>query len=548
MHLEIRLLGQTVHVPFGSTALEVFKRQGLALGEQLIGVMADFQLKSLREPLLSEAELRPVTLDGSAGHRMYRRSLCFLLEIAVRTLYPEASLRISHSLGGGYLFLCENLEAEARTTKALEDFLRDLVQRDLPIHYRRLSFSRALEIFRAQGQQDTVLLFEQKNDREIPAFQCADFWEPAFFPLAYRTGLLRCFALEFVDRNLLLRFPEKRWPLELAPISPKPMLDKAFEEYRRWAEVQGIPTVARLNQIAQSSEALEFIQASETLHERKLAALADRIADDPAIRLVLIAGPSSAGKTTFTKKLAIHLRTVGLRPRIVGLDDYFVDRDQTPLGSDGQPDFEALEALDLELLNQHLVELLEGREIQAPIYDFKTGRRKEQRRPIRLQKGEILLIEGIHGLNDRLTASVGEGQKFRIFISALTQLSLDRRFRISTTDNRLIRRLVRDYQFRGYSALHTLRMWPSVRRGEDRNIFPFQERAQAVFNSALDYELAVLRTYAIPLLRQVPPSDPQSTHALRLIEFLEHFVPIPAHLVPPYSILREFIGQSAFRY
>lgn len=546
-NLNFVIEGQTVQVKFGSTALEIFTRVTGDLPPDVIGVMADFQLKSLRQPLLSEAELRLVRLNSSIGHKIYRRSLCFLLSKAMRELAPEIELRISHSLGGAYLFRFQSSNNDIDRDK-LQDRLMAMVQEDLPIEYKVLTYAEAKKRLEALKQPDQVLLIQQKNNREVPIFECEDFCELAHFPLAHRTSVLQLFQILVDSEGLLLRFPEKTWPLNFSELNRQPILNQIFKEYRGWADIIGIPSAARLNQIAETPEIKEIIQVSETLHEKKLGSIADAIARNSEVKLVLVSGPSSAGKTTFTKKLAIHLRTVGLKPRIIGLDDYFVSREETPLDENGKPDFESLKALDIELLNLHLVKLLEGEEVAVPIFDFKLGRRKEHTRPLRLEKNEILMMEGIHGLNDELTPLVPRTNKFKIYINALTQLSIDHHFRISTTDNRLLRRLIRDYQFRGYSALHTLRMWPSVRRGEDRNIFPFQNSADAVFNSALDYELSVLKNYVVPLLKQVPPDDPQSTHSARLLDFLENFVPISSQYVPPYSILREFIGQSGFHY
>lgn len=547
MMLEFRVEGAAVSAGPGVTALDLFERAGRPMDPEMIGVMVGFRLKSLREPLLCGAEVRAVRLNASIGHKMYRRTLCFLLAKALEELYPGLGLRISHSIGGAYLFRLSD-GSKTIDPSALEERMRHDVERDLPIEYRVLTFSEARRHLESHGNPDRLLLLEQKNEAEVPMFGCEGYWEPAQFPLAHRTGLLGVFRIETAEEGLLLHFPEKRWPLELSRITPQPVLDQVFAEYRRWADIVGVPTVARLNRLATSSDIQEIIQVCETLHEKKLGHIADRIAARPDVRVILVAGPSSSGKTTFTKKLAIHLRTVGLRPRIIGLDDYFVAREETPLDEEGKPDFESLGALDVELLNRHLVQLLNGETAEIPCFDFKTGRRKEQRRSLRLEAKDVLMMEGIHGLNEALTPLVPAANKFKIYISALTGLGLDSHYRISTTDNRLLRRLVRDAQFRGYSALHTLRIWPSVRRGEDRNIFPFQNSADAVFNSALDYEISVLKNYVVPLLKQVPPDDPQSTHSDRLLDVLENFVPIPGHLVPAYSILREFIGQSGFRY
>jgi len=346
----------------------------------------------------------------------------------------------------------------------------------------------------------------------------------------------------------VLIFPQKAWPLKLAPWAPSPALARAHAEDRAWGRLQGVTTVAGLNALAGPGPRIEaFIQGAEAVHERKIAALADAAVARGA-RIILVAGPSSSGKTTFAKRLAVQLAACGRQPLAVSLDDYFVDRDKTPLDAEGRYDFEALEAMDRPRLASDLEGLLADQTVELPVFDFKTGQRKAAGRPYRLGPEGVLILEGIHGLNRALWPQRPPTGCFTIFVSALTSLSRGGRSRISTSDHRLLRRIVRDRQFRGYPALQTLRQWGSVRRGEDDHLFPFQDEADGVFNSALPYELAVLREAALPLLETVPPQEPEYPQAQFLKTFLEGFIPIPVRLVPPFSLLREFTGQSGFHY
>lgn len=541
--------GQTLTAPHGTTAhalLSPFHDQA----QPLVAVLINHHLQSLRRPLEVSGDLEPVRLDSSHGHKVYRRSLCFLLGRAAAQVLPGRSLHIGPSMDDAYLFLpADGQPLTPAEVSALEAALRRLVQDNHPLQPVTLSYQEALRRFPEDRDPETRLLILQKNEPEVHCVEGAGAWDLEHFPLVPDTGLLNVFALVPYKEGCLLRFPEKRWPLQLVAGEDRPFLYNIYSEFKAWGQILGVPSIPRLNEIAQSKDIAHFVQVAETLQEKKLSQLADTIsARRDQLKVILIAGPSSSGKTTFTKKLAIHLQVLGFKPRLLSLDDYFVAREDTPKDADGNYDFEALHALDIPLLNQHLVALLDGQEVEIPVFDFKVGHRKESGHKLQLGPRDILLMEGIHGLNNALTPSIPAARKFRIYISALTPLNLDSHNRISTTDNRLIRRLVRDYQFRGYSALHTLKMWPSVRRGEDKNIFPFQEGADAVFNSALDYELAVLKNLAVPLLHTVPPTEKEYTQARLLLDFLENFTPIPVLHVPTFSLLREFLGNSGFKY
>lgn len=516
----------------------------------VIGAMHNNYLKGLNAGLSTSGTLQPVTLDSSFGHRIYRKSLCFLMNLAGHRIFNERSPRISHSMGDGYFFYPpeDTPLTDAKITRLKAEMQR-LIREDLPITPETLSQTEALDIFNIPGREETRLLVQQRNSRKVNCLECDGFYDLDHFPLVPRTGVLTVWDLVPYKHGVVLQFPPKALPMQLKALAEKPLLFGAFDEYNRWGRILGVPNLPYLNKLTGSREIEHFITVAEALHDKKLNGIADQIARRrKEIKVVLIAGPSSAGKTTFSKKLAIHLEVVGFRPRVIGLDNYFVPREQTPLDTNGEYDFEALEALDIDLLNKHLLALAEGEEVAIPVFDFKVGNRKPEGSPLRMEPNDILIMEGIHGLNPDLVPRIPQEQTFRIYISALTQLNIDSHNRISTTDNRLIRRMVRDSQFRGYTASHTLQRWPSVRRGEDRNIFPFQETADTYFNSALDYELAVLRSYALPLLQTVSPQEPEYAVAAVLGEFLENFQPILPDKVPRLSILREFIGGSGFNY
>jgi uridine kinase len=516
----------------------------------LAAILANNELKSLEEALSIDCSLEAVTLDTAQGASAYRRSLCFLLAIAARDLFPARRLLAGMAIGTGFYHFFDDGKAvgEAKVA-ALTARMRELVERDVPISLETKGYAQAVEYFRSSGQSDTLLLLEQQNEPSIRLNECAGFRDLHVAALVPSTGVLGTWELRSYHEGLLLRYPHKEAPDRLTAFQDDPTLYAIAREYRERARILGVSSVGALNKVNASKGIKSYIQVAEALQNKKIAAIADLVAErSEQAKVVLIAGPSSSGKTTTSKKLAIQLKVMGFEPVNISLDDYFINRDRTPLDEEGKPDFECLEALDVEYLNSQLIDLFEGREVELPSYDFKTGTRQSSGKTIRLGEREILVIEGIHGLNDRLTPRIPKEQKFKIYVSALTQLNLDDHNRVSTTDNRLLRRMVRDYNFRGHTALATLRMWPSVGRGERKHIFPFQNSADVAFNSALDYEIGVLKIYAEPLLRSVKPTDPEYSEARRIENFLANFAPIPAQVVPKDSILREFIGESEFKY
>ncbi|HEQ71266.1 MAG TPA: nucleoside kinase, partial [Spirochaetia bacterium] len=481
---------------------------------------------------------------------IYRRSLCFLLALASSRVFPDRRLVIGHSLGKGYYYEYDRQPPVTEAERAaLEEALHALVREDLPIERVNLAYAEAVDHFKRYNQPDTVLLLEHRNDAKIPVTLCGGYIDIFHGPLVPRTGVLTRFELITYPPGMILRYPPVETPTALEPFQDNPLLFSVYREHKHWGRILHINCIGLLNEKIKSREIREFIEVAEALHDKKIAETADQARKKLAAGgVILIAGPSSSGKTTFSKKLGIQLKVLGVTPVNLSLDDYYVSRLETPRDEDGNLDFENIDALDIDKLNQDLVALLSGEKTDTPIYDFKAGARKEQGRTLKLGPNSLLVIEGIHGLNDALTRAVPPERKFKVYVSALTQLNLDDHNRIPTTDVRLIRRMVRDNQFRGYTALDTFRMWPSVRRGEDRNIFPFQNNADTAFNSSLDYELAVLKVYSEPLLKTVKPDAAEYHEARRLLSFLTNVIPLPPLWIPPQSILREFIGESGFSY
>lgn len=541
--------GASIQCPYGMRVETLVERFG-PLPYPLVAVRVNNEVLPLATRLEVNVDLKPVTLGSSEGTMIYRRSLAFLLAVAARELFPDRSLVIGHSLGNGYFYAFKNDKAiSEEELLALDARMRDIVKEDYTIAFRYQSYADALETFQKNGQTDTAVLLEQLNDAKVPVNECRGFMDLSVATLVPRTSLLKVFELRAYESGFLLRYPGKNGSNEIAPFEDSPRIFSVYKEYKKWGRIVGISSVGDINNLVSKREIKSFIQIAEAFQNKKLSEIADRIFERrDQVRVVLIAGPSSSGKTTTAKRLSILLKVMGLEPLPVSLDDYYLGVEKTPKDENGQPDFECLEALDVPYLNEQLLALFRGDEIELPVFDFKTNARKGGGKKIKLGRRSVVVIEGIHGLNDKLTAQIERDKKFKIYVSALTQLNLDDHNRIPTSDNRLLRRMTRDYQFRGSTAANTIRMWPSVQAGEKKHIFPFQDGADAAFNSALDYELSVLKVYAEPLLRSVKPTMDEYAEASRLLSFLENFAPIPPQYVPGQSILREFIGESEFKY
>jgi uridine kinase len=548
--IEVHLPGGRVLAgPRGATAgdfLQADARSGIA---PLVAAIVNGDLRELTFPIKMDSSLVPVTMSDKDGARVYRRSLTFLLETAFISLFGDAVLIIDHSItsGGYYCHVKGRPTLEHVELDRLESEMHRLVKADLTFERQEFPVAEAIAFFEKENYPDKVQLLRHRRKQYVTLYRIGDHLDYHHGYMVPSTGYLKWFALVKTNGGFTLRFPRRRAPTFIAPVEDYPKLLAAFRQYGEWLERLGIDNVGALNNAIEAGRSREVILVAEALHEQHITEIARQIADRRGeARLVLISGPSSSGKTTFSRRLAVQLLALGLSPFALELDSYFVDREKTPLDADGQYDFEALEALDLNQLGDHLTRLVAGEQVQLPRYNFKAGK-QEPGDIVQLTPDHLILLEGIHGLDPRLVPGPLVGRGFRIYAAALTQVNLDRHNRVSTTDTRLIRRIVRDARERGYTAQQTISRWESVRRGEERNIFPYQENADVMFNSALVYELSALQPLAEPVLRQVPHGSPEYIEAKRLLAFLEWFLPIEADLIPDNSILREFIGGSILK-
>jgi uridine kinase len=553
MNITVQLpSGQSASYPPGTRVEEIFQHVEFRgqRGQPVVAALANGALVSLTYRIEVNSSVEPVLLNTHLGANVYRRSLCFLLAIAAKQLFPKRRLVIGHSLGRGYFYYFEGASmVSAADLRKLKTRMQEIVSQCCPIRRKVISYPEAVQYFEQNNQPDTVLLLKNRNEQKVAVFSCGEFLDLAHAPLVPNTKMLNVFDITAYPPGFLLRYPPWNRPEQLAPFQENPVLFSIYQEYKDWGKILNVRCVGHLNDLIASRKVQQFIQVAEALHDKKIALIADKICERrDEVKLILIAGPSSSGKTTFAKKLSVQLQVLGRNPFPISLDDYFLPREYTPLDEEGNYDFENLRAIDVELMNNDLLRLMRGEEVVLPRFDFHTGSRLTTQTARKLPDRALIILEGIHGLNDELTPAIPRENKYKIYVSALTQLNLDDHNRISTTDNRLLRRIVRDSQFRGHTALETLSMWESVRRGENINIFPFQNSADSAFNSALDYELSVLKVYAEPLLKSVKPAQKGFHEAVQLHSFLSNFAPIPPSWVPEYSILREFIGESSFKY
>jgi uridine kinase len=539
--------GQTLEGPRGATVGEFLS--AIEHRTLLVGAIVNSELRELTYPINIEAKVEPVLMDSPDGARIYRRSLTFLLEKAFADLFPEGTLYVDHSVASGGYF-CQvtgRAPLSDEEIEALKTHMQKLVEADLPFERKEVPLQQAIEHFRSKGYEDKVALLKYRKKNYLTLYRLENHLDYHHGYMVPSTGYLRIFDLKATDGGFTLGYPRRHKPNELQPMPEYPKLLAAFRQYGGWLARLGIENVGSLNEAIEQGRADEIVLVSEAFHEQNLADIARTVADHlDKSHLILIAGPSSSGKTTTSKRLTIQLLALGISPFPLELDNYFLDRDKTPLGEDGKPDFESIEALNLPLLWEQLPRLIRGEEVQLPRYNFKSGK-SEAGKVIQLKRGQPIILEGIHGMDPRLIPDSVRGEAFRIYVSALTQLNLDRHNRVSTTDTRLIRRIVRDARERGYNAAQTIANWEGVRRGEKRHIFPFQENADVMFNSALAYEMAALKPFAEPLLRQVPFGTPEYIEAKRLLAFLEWFLPLDVNLVPDNSLLREFLGGSILK-
>jgi uridine kinase len=538
--------GEVISGPRGSSLedfMELVQERGLP---PIVGAIVNGRLAELSNPVNMDVEVHPITMEDADGMRFYRRSLTFLLESAFHDLFPDAILTVDHSVTSGGYF-CQVFRRSPLTEEELtllEKRMRELVKQDIKFERERVSLQEGIQIFEKQGYKDKVRLMAYRKKDYLTLYKLGDHQDYHHGYMVPSTGYLKWFDLVMMDEGFIIRFPRRKNPVVLQPVPKYYSLLNVFQRYGDWLHRLGIDDVGALNDSISQGQIKKLILVSEALHELHIAEIAAQIEERSAsIDVILIAGPSSSGKTTFSKRLTIQLLARGISPFPLELDKYFVDRELTPKDENGEMNFESLEAVNRKQLTKDIQRLIAGDEVQLPKYDFQTGKSGKGDR-VQLRPGQIIILEGIHGLDPNLLPDFPYDRAYRIYVSALTQLNLDRHNRVSTTDTRLIRRIVRDSWERGYSAMDTINRWESVRRGEKQYIFPYQDNADTMFNSALVYEMAALKPLAEPILRQVPRNTMAWIEAKRLLAFLEWFLPIDTNMIPDNSILREFLGAS----
>ena len=545
--------GRTIEVAMGTTLLEVERQLRLDGPHPFLAAYVNNRIKELNYRIYKPVTVRFIDITSFEGIRVYQRTISFILQKAVRELFPDRTLYIRHSLGASG-FYCEISgfgPIPAEHLDAIKARMRGIIDRNLPIQGVKMLTDTARKIYEGFGMADKIALLDSRPRLYSKIYTIDSL--PGYFygALTPSTGYTPQFDLHPYYNGFFIALPLRTDPTRLHQSVHQEKMFDVFHQYQSWVEIMGVPTVGQLNSKVLAGDASELIKIAEAFHENKLAQVAGCVAEanrERGVRLVLISGPSSSGKTTFAKRLGVQLRVLGLTPVLISLDDYFVDREKTPRDENGEYDYEALEAIDLEQFNDHLKRLERGESVDIPRYDFISGTRQWHDNPLQLDERSVLIVEGIHGLNPALTPGVPESRKFKIYVSCFTSVALDNVSRIATSDNRLLRRLTRDYRTRGNDALSTLARWESVRRGEEKHIFPYQENADVMFNSSLFYEISVLRRFAEPILREVPDTVPEYGEAKRMFKFLDNFIPISPEEIPPTSLLREFIGGSSFKY
>ncbi|MBN2546865.1 MAG: nucleoside kinase [Spirochaetes bacterium] len=539
---------KSLYLAAGTTVSELLKEID-GSEEEFIAAKVNNEVTSLSYKIHVNSDVEFLTKTNYLGMEVYRRSLSFLLEKVVKRIFPERRLLIGHSLGPGYYFDLEGEKLTENDVNKIEKEMMREVKEDIDITREKISYEDALEYFKKTNRMDKYTLISSLNMPKFAIYRCDDFFQVVDLPLVNRTGVLAVFKLIYYPPGFILQFPKKSSPNIPAELNEQKRIFEVYQEYKKWGKILKVDNVGGLNKIITDSGIKNFIQISEALHASKITSLANEIyAKKDEVKLICIAGPSSSGKTTFSKRLSIQLQVLGFKPVTISVDNYFIERDKTPLGEDGKPDYETIDAINIDQFNHDLDKLINGKKIKLPTYNFLTGKSLLSKNFFSINKDDIIIIEGIHCLNERLTHVIPKSKKYKIYISVLTQMNIDDNNRIPTTDNRIIRRMVRDFKYRGHSALKTLQMWPAVRKGEEKYIFPFQNDADGYFNSALDYELALLRPFAEPLLMQIKPFNVEYAEAARLLRFLSYFLTIQSRDVPPTSLLREFIGGSFFNY
>jgi uridine kinase len=546
---------KSLNISIGSNLSEIFSLLGLKMEYGPISARVNNKVEGMHFRVYKPKDIEFLDIRSSSGVRAYTRSLFFVLSKAAHDLWPECTVSIDIPVSNGYYVdIRRTDEAGNRVVMtpddvhALRERMQALIDAALPIHRYETTTEEAIRMFRESRSYSKVKLLESQGSLYTTYYDIDGYQDYYYGAMLTNTSQIYLFGLEYYFDGLLLRIPSQEDPSKLGAFIRQDKMFEIFKEQHRWQDIMHLRTVGDLNEAIAKGYSNQLIQVSEALQEKKIAQIADEIAKNKSIKMVLIAGPSSSGKTTTCKRLSVQLAVNSIQPIGISLDDYFLDRDQTPRDEDGDYDFEHLHALNIPLLNEQINALLRGEEVELPRYNFQKGKSEWSGRKLQLKGKEVLVVEGIHALNPELTAQIPQEQIYRVYASALTTILLDNHNYVPTTDNRLLRRIIRDHKYRGVTAQETIRRWPSVRRGENRWIFPFQENADAMFNSAMLFELAVIKSQAEPLLEEVPENCPEYAEAYRLRKFLSYIRPIPEDQIPPTSLLREFLGGSSFKY
>lgn len=544
--MQIKYKDYIIDVKQGTKVNELLSEEMAKLDLQPIACRFNNEVKRLDMEINVDGEIELIDITNKDGMRVYIRGLIFIVCMAFKELFPEAKLTIEYQLYHSMFCTIEGIEITDEMLKKVKNKVDEIINRNSPIVKKIMTRKEAIKFYKETNEMRGKLQLELSSRNIVTLYHCEDYYNYLYGVMPMSTGYISKYELVKYDNGFLIRYPSRKSPEKIPELLESQKLYTALKENAKTHKILDVYTLHKLNSIIRNGQVKDYILLDEALHEKQIANIADKIAENPEIKLVAIAGPSSSGKTTFAKRLGIELKLNNIKPVTISVDNYFVEREETPRNKDGSYNFECIEAIDIKLLNEHIMKLLNGEEIKVPTFNFHTGHKEYLGNTLKLEKDEILVMEGIHCLNDELTFLIPKEKKFKIYISALTVLNIDDYNRISTTDTRLIRRIVRDKNYRGYTAAHTLEMWPYVNEGEANNIFKFQEEADVMFNSSLIYELNVLKTYALPLLKEIDKSSALYSEAKKLCTMLSYFETIDSKDVPSNSLLREFIGGSIF--
>ena len=546
--MKIQYKDKVIEADKGTAIQDLLKEEIETSRYYVIGAVFNNQYVNLSYKIEQDGEIKLIDISSKEGTKIYRRTIIYILGKAIEKVCPNGKVMVNYQLPNSMFCEIDNQEITEELIKNLNNEMHKIVESDLPIKQVVMTREQAEKFYQENDISKGRLQLDAKSNSEIYMYYCEDYYNYCYGTIANRTGTTKVFEIMKYHDGFLVRYPSSDKPEELQKMIESKKLAWALEEYDDIHKILEVNTVYKLNKCIEEDSIKDVIMLDEALHEKKIANIADEIAKNRNVKIVLIAGPSSSGKTTFAQRLGLQLRINRIKPVTISVDNYFVERKDTPRDENGEYNFECIEAIDLELFNEHLTKLLNGEEVEIPEFDFLEGTKRYNGKKLKLESDEVLVIEGIHCLNDKLTSKIAKEQKYKIYISALTVLNMDRYNRISTTDTRLVRRIVRDNQFRGYSAKQTIATWHKVNNGEEKNIFPYQEEANSIFNTSLIYELGVLKGVVMPLLEEIKPEEPEYAEATRLINMLKYFETITPEYVPTNSLLKEFLGGGNFKY